>query len=92
MRKKVKISAHEINKFTYCPYQWYYGRVYGQRALKEKYQAISRKREDGESAFIKGIAFHKKYYRQYRLKRFFRKIMIGIIVFFLIGGVIKWLS
>ena len=24
-----KLSANEINRFIYCPYQWYYGRYYG---------------------------------------------------------------
>lgn len=29
------ISANEINKFSYCPYQWYYERLYGRKKLKE---------------------------------------------------------
>ena len=30
----LKISANEINRFVYCPYQWYYRRYYGQKDLK----------------------------------------------------------
>ena len=29
------ISAGEINKFVYCPYQWYYQRLYGNKKLRE---------------------------------------------------------
>ncbi len=29
------ISANEINKFAYCPYQWYYERLYGRKKLRE---------------------------------------------------------
>ena len=29
------ISANEINKFAYCPYQWYYERLYGRKRLRE---------------------------------------------------------
>lgn len=29
------VSANEINKFSYCPYQWYYERLYGRKKLRE---------------------------------------------------------
>ncbi len=32
---KETISANEINKFAYCPYQWYYERFYGRKKLRE---------------------------------------------------------
>ncbi|MBE6007828.1 MAG: hypothetical protein E7235_01365 [Lachnospiraceae bacterium] len=32
---KETISANEINKFSYCPYQWYYERLYGRKKLRE---------------------------------------------------------
>ena len=32
---KETISANEINKFAYCPYQWYYERLYGRKKLRE---------------------------------------------------------
>lgn len=32
---KQTISANEINKFAYCPYQWYYERLYGRKKLRE---------------------------------------------------------
>ena len=32
---KETVSANEINKFAYCPYQWYYERLYGRKKLRE---------------------------------------------------------
>lgn len=29
------ISATELSKFEYCPYQWYYERVYGRNELRK---------------------------------------------------------
>ena len=28
------LSPNEISKFIYCPYQWYYERVYGRKELE----------------------------------------------------------
>lgn len=87
---KVKISANEVNRYTYCPYQWYYGRIYGQKTLKEKYQALEHKSSQHESHFKKGLHFHKHYYQHYRIKH---RIEIGILMVFvalLIGSFIQW--
>ena len=41
------ISATELSKFEYCPYQWYYERVYGRNELrklaKERNERLIRK-------------------------------------------------
>ena len=34
MIERETISAHEINKYDYCPYQWYYERLYGRAELR----------------------------------------------------------
>lgn len=87
---KVKISANEVNRFAYCPYQWYYGRIYGQKTLKEKYQALDYRMGNQEGNFKKGLYFHKHYYEHYRMKR---RIEIGILLFFivlLLGSLMRW--
>lgn len=86
----LKISANEVNRFVYCPYQWYYSRYYGQKALKEKYKALKNKNSQVESNFKKGLRFHKKYYLHYRAQKFIRwvSIIIAIVVIGLV--VMKW--
>ena len=37
MIERETISAHEINKYDYCPYQWYYERLYGRAELRRLY-------------------------------------------------------
>ncbi len=32
---RTTISASEVNRYTYCPYQWYYERYYGRSKLFE---------------------------------------------------------
>lgn len=89
--KKVntKISANEINRFVYCPYQWYYGRSYGQKELKERYKALGTGKSSQDHHFKKGVKFHKRYYRLYRMKRIVALLaLLGSIVGIL--GVIKW--
>ena len=58
---KKTITANEINKFCYCPYQWYYERVYG---IKELRRLANERNElygfadSNKSNFIKGIEYH----------------------------------
>ncbi|MDE6182043.1 MAG: PD-(D/E)XK nuclease family protein, partial [Eubacteriales bacterium] len=53
-----KISANEINKYSFCPYQWYYERLYGAKYIREKQkernQALGLK-DKTLSNFNKGI-------------------------------------
>jgi len=81
-----KISANEINRFLYCPYQWYYTRYYGSKALNESYKALDIQTSGHESNFVKGQRFHHNYYRSYR----FKKVLQGMLILLLIGLVI-WL-
>ena len=89
-KKPIKISANEINRYTYCPYQWYYGKVYGQKALKEKYKALDYQTSDHEGKFKKGIHFHNKYYRSYRMKCMMQWCMIILLAILIIGGLLRW--
>lgn len=89
-KKNIKISANEINRFTYCPYQWYYGRVYGQKALKEKYMALERKSVPHEGNFKKGIKFHENYYKRYRWKRRIEWVIMLVFALLLLGGILLW--
>lgn len=78
------ISAHEINKYTYCPYQWYYERLYGRKELrrlyKERNEALSL--DDSLTAnFNKGLDYHQKNYNKLRLQNLLWKI--GILLVFL---------
>ena len=85
-----KISANEINRFVYCPYQWYYGRYYGQTALKEQYKALGSKSSKTENHFAKGVKFHKAYYRSYRIKRVLIFLGVILVSVLLIGSFMGW--
>lgn len=89
-KKNIRISANEVNRYVYCPYQWYYGRIYGQKMLKEKYQALDRKTSGHEANFKKGLRFHENYYKKYRLKRRIECIILMCLIGLLIGSFIQW--
>ena len=83
------ISAHEINKYVYCPYQWYYERLYGRKELRRLYhernEALSL--EDSMSAnFTKGLEYHQKNYFRLRLQNLVWKIAILLIFIAIVGG------
>lgn len=78
------ISAHEINKYTYCPYQWYYEKLYGRKELRRLYhernEALSL--EDSMAGnFAKGLEYHKQDYARLRLRNVLWKL--GILLFIL---------
>ena len=85
-----KLSANEINRFIYCPYQWYYGRYYGQTALKDQYKALGSKHSKTEVHFTKGIKFHKAYYRSYRIKRLLMILGFILVIAILVGSFMRW--
>lgn len=88
--KNPKISANEINRYCYCPYQWYYKRYYGTKELNERYKALGIKAGEYESRLEEGRKFHKKYYRIYRLQRVIRRIVIVVIALFILWMVMTW--
>ena len=36
---RTTISASEVNRYTYCPYQWYFERYYGRNKLSQMAKA-----------------------------------------------------
>ena len=85
------ISASEINRFTYCNYQWYYERLYGRKKLREL--KADRNKElgykgDGNSNFKRGVRFHNDSYAKMRVQNTLLKLFIiavlvmAIVVYF----------
>ncbi len=69
------ISASEINRFIYCPYQWYYERKYGKKYIssvkvKEKKRAKPAKKRAQTTFdnFKRGREFHDNYLKNARIK------------------------
>ena len=82
-RDDLKISASEINKFVYCPYQWYYERLYGTKELRGLYNERNKRLgliDTLTANFNKGSRFHKNFGRFETSKRvLFVLFMISII-------------
>ncbi len=85
-----KISANEINRYVYCPYQWYYGKYYGQTKLKEQYKALNTNNGQSEHNFARGINFHKDYYKQYQRQRILKLALIFIVLVIIIRSIVIW--
>jgi hypothetical protein len=85
--KKKLISANEINRFVYCPYQWHYKRHYGVKELTIRYKALGKESSGHESHFEKGLKHHQRHYFKYKLKRgvtyLFFSGMIGAFLWYL---------
>ena len=75
------ISATELSKFRYCPYQWYYERVYGRKKLRrlalERNERLGLEDSSG-SRIAKGLDYHDKHYRM-----LLRKKRIAIVILIL---------
>lgn len=74
--RKKKISATEINQFTYCPYQWYYEKIYGKSELLDK----NRVKSGTESAFERGRKFHDRYHTGYLIKKHVMTVLKYLIL------------
>lgn len=73
------ISAHEISKYEYCPYQWYYERLYGRKELRRRYVERNERLhlEDSlASEFRKGEKYHRRSYLLLKLKRTLWKVAV----------------
>lgn len=85
--KKHTITANEINKFCYCPYQWYYERAFGRKEL-----SIMKKELNDElgltdsrlSNFKSGSEFHSnvRFNRWLAVKRV---VYILLIILFVVS-------
>ena len=81
---KETISANEINKYTYCPYQWYYERLYGRQYIRRKYKErneLYHLEDSVTSNFNKGLKYHKNYGFFVWLERLFKIILLLAIAF-----------
>ncbi|MCL2406326.1 MAG: hypothetical protein FWC95_00200 [Defluviitaleaceae bacterium] len=86
---KETISATEINKFVYCPKQWYYIRIHGEKALREMYREMfpERAHKTNES-FVKGNAFHENFMRREKARILKRRLLIFAALVILFGGLL----
>ena len=73
------LSAHEISKFDYCPYQWYYERLYGRKELRRLYVERNTRLnlEDSlASEFRKGEKYHRRSYLLLKFRRMLWKLIV----------------
>ncbi len=88
MVKKVEndkntISANEINKFSYCPYQWYYERYYGRKELR--LLAKQRNEDLGLTDFrqerlLEGNKRHAMVHQSYKWRMAVIKLMLIAVI------------
>jgi len=86
--RKDTISANEVNKFTYCPHQWYYERLHGAKALRARYVERNERLglvDSAGAAFRKGQSFHSGYGRRGRLAR-----ALGWLLLALVAALVVW--
>lgn len=87
---KRRISANEINKFTYCPYQWYYERLYGMKELRrlkrERNEALG-VTDQTKDYFLRGSLYHDRYYENILRKKMLLKVCL---VFLLVSVIVLW--
>ncbi|MBQ7084016.1 MAG: hypothetical protein IKA89_07025 [Anaerotignum sp.] len=83
------LSAHEISKYDYCPYQWYYERLYGRKELRRLYVERNTRLnlEDSlASEFRKGEKYHRRSYRMLKFRRMLWKLIVILFAAALIAG------
>ena len=83
------LSAHEISKFDYCPYQWYYERLYGRKELRRRYVERNERLqlEDSlASEFRKGEKYHRRSYLLLKFRRMLWKLVVLLFAAAVIGG------
>ena len=96
MKPSMKFSAGEINKYVYCPHQWYYQRIHGAtelRALRrELYPKSTELNSQTARNFKRGRDFHDSYQRRETARRLLGRILaaaaivlIVLAAFFLLG-------
>ena len=100
--KSMRISASEINRFTYCPYQWYYERKFGRKHLtgeKSEVKSPAKKKNPSvknlssakhmaESNFARGRKFHEEYNLNLSSNRWIWKLILCIFGIIVILSVI----
>ena len=85
-----RIAANEINRYMYCPYQWYYKRVYGNKALHEQYKELGISSSKHEDNYTKGMAYHTRYHAYYRIKRIGQWLLLILLIACILKVVMGW--
>ena len=83
------LSAHEISKYDYCPYQWYYERLYGRKELRRLYVERNTRLnlEDSlASEFRKGEKYHRRSYLLLKIKRMLWKLIVILFAAAAVAG------
>lgn len=79
-----KITANEINKFVYCPYQFYYERMYGKQEIRLIRANLLEEKgytDKTKSKLRKGLDFHKNYKTgRTRVYPIFKMIILVILL------------
>ncbi len=83
MRKET-LSPHELNKFSYCPHQWYYEKVYGSKELRRLRKLYLEEQgvqnDPTQSNFVRGEQFHQKKYRFLYLRHRILQMLMWIVL------------
>ncbi|WP_458407794.1 hypothetical protein [Anaerotignum sp.] len=88
------LSAHEISKYDYCPYQWYYERLYGRKELRRLYVERNTRLhlEDSlASEFRKGEKYHRRSFLLLKFKRMLWKLVVLLFAAAAVAGYL-WMS
>jgi len=83
-----KFTPNEINKYLYCPYQWYYEKKYGTKTLRSLYKERNEKLnldDKLKSNFAKGNKYHSNYLDENKNenKNLLVYLMIVVVIFIL---------
>lgn len=92
---KETLSPHELNKYSYCPHQWYYEKVYGSKELRRMRKLYLEERDTTidimQSNFVRGEQFHQKKYRiLYWQRRIIKGIFWILLLAVLVYGVLYY--
>ncbi|WP_317854529.1 hypothetical protein [Chakrabartyella piscis] len=82
------LSPNELNKYTYCPYQWYYERFYGRAELtrlrKERNEALHLE-DTTVSHFARGEKHHNRLYGKLQWRSRLQKLCLLVILVCVVG-------
>ena len=91
--KRRTISAHEISKYDYCPYQWYFERVYGRKELRRRYVERNERLQLEDhlaSAFQRGEEYHRRSYIRLKGKRLLRRVAAVLLLVIAVWMVVQY--
>lgn len=88
MEKEI-LAASDLNKYAYCPYQWYYERKIGRSTLRKLYKERNERlslKDSTESHFTRGLNHHKKSYLFLRIRRVLWRLLLIMLLMAIVGG------